>query len=105
MISGGPRAQRITRDEGSPNIYSSAASNRSSEAAPSLAGSRASDRAFAYITMEDGVLALILLAAFVALGRFAAEVYAANPVQRVSVVAMVVAAPFWQVRPAYVRVV
>ena len=45
--------------------------------------------------MEDGVLALILLAAFVALGRFAAEVYAANPVQRVSIVAMVVAAPFW----------
>ena len=41
------------------------------------------------------MLALILLAAFVALGRFAAEVYAANPVQRVSVVAMVVAAPFW----------
>ena len=45
--------------------------------------------------MEDGVLALILLAAFVALGRFAAEVYATNPVQRVSIVAMVVAAPFW----------
>ena len=45
--------------------------------------------------MEDGVLALILLAAFVALGRFAAEVYAANPVQRVSIAAMVVAAPFW----------
>ena len=45
--------------------------------------------------MEDGVFAHILLAAFVALGRFAAEVYAANPVQRVSVVAMVVAAPFW----------
>ena len=45
--------------------------------------------------MEDGVLALILLAAFVALGRFAAEVYAANQVQRVSIVAMVVAAPFW----------
>jgi hypothetical protein len=91
LISG----PRSTRDEGSPNIYSSATSSRSSEAAPSLAGSRASDRAFAYITMEDGVLALILLAAFVALGRFAAEVYAANPVQRVSVVAMVVAAPFW----------
>ncbi|CAH0379871.1 unnamed protein product [Pelagomonas calceolata] len=45
--------------------------------------------------MEDGVLALILLAAFVALGRFAAEVYAQGPVQRVSIVAMVVAAPFW----------
>ena len=61
-----------------------------------MAGSRASNRAFApTIKMEDGVLALILLAAFVALGRFAAEVYAANPVQRVSIVAMVVAAPFW----------
>ena len=47
------------------------------------------------VNMEDGVLALILLAAFVALGRFAAEVYATNPVQRVSVVAMVVAVPFW----------
>ena len=81
-------ARRVhTRDEGSPNIYSSAASSRSSEALPSLAGSRA--------TMEDGVLALILLAAFVALGRFAAEVYAQGPVQRVSIVAMVGAAPFW----------
>ena len=77
----------ITRSTRAANIYRSAASRRSSEAAPSLAGSRA--------TMEDGVLALILLAAFVALGRFAAEVYAQGPVQRVSIVAMVVAAPFW----------
>jgi hypothetical protein len=45
--------------------------------------------------MPDGVPALIVLVAFIAVGRFAAEVYAQGPAQRVSIVAMVVAAPFW----------
>ena len=88
-----PGSTRVTRQPEYIQLGSLKAFVRG--APPSLAGSRASDRAFAYITMEDGVLALILLAAFVALGRFAAEVYAQGPVQRVSIVAMVVAAPFW----------
>ena len=75
-------------------VFSSALQHASTSWPRIEAGAAQSQPAF-LVKMEDGVLALILLAAFVALGRFAAEVYAQGPVQRVSIVAMVVAAPFW----------